>query len=105
MKASIPEQGMEKTLAGVDQLVIRRVPVVWYGLATDVRLVGDFDSWTEGFSLSPDEIQDQTFTKFSAEVPLRPVGPSQLFLCQSLEPRQKLAYINDVSLCARPNER
>ena len=67
-------QGLGKEVEILDKLVFRKVPVTWYGLASDVRLVGDFDNWSEGFSLSPEEIRDQTFTKFTAEVPLRPVS-------------------------------
>ena len=53
---------------------MRRIPIAWYGVASDVKLLGDFDSWTRGFSLSRGEIQDQTFTKFSAVITLLPVS-------------------------------
>lgn len=66
-------QGLGQELESLDKLIFRKVPVTWYGLATEVRIVGDFDNWSEGYSLSPAQIQDQTFTKFSAEIPLRPV--------------------------------
>lgn len=67
-------QGIDKETKDLDRLVMRHVPVAWYGVASDVKLLGDFDSWTRGFSLSPVEIQDQTFTKFSAVISLLPVS-------------------------------
>ena len=69
-------QGIGKEVEELDQLVMRRIPIAWYGVASDVKLLGDFDSWTRGFSLSPADIQDQTFTKFSAEITLLPVSHS-----------------------------
>ncbi len=57
----------------MDHSVLRRIPIAWYGVASDVKLLGDFDSWTRGFSLSPAVIQDQTFTKFSTVITLLPV--------------------------------
>ena len=35
--------------------------------------MGDFDNWSHGFSLSPEDIQDQTFTCFHSDIPLLPV--------------------------------
>jgi hypothetical protein len=56
----------------LDKYVLRRVSVVWFGVAQDVRLMGSFDNWTRGHSLSA-EIADSVFTKFHAEVELLPV--------------------------------
>lgn len=67
-------QGVQKEAQALDRLLMRRVPVEWYGVAVEVKIMGDFDRWTEGFSLSPVEIQDQTFTRFQASIPLLPVS-------------------------------
>ena len=72
-------KGIDKEAKELDQLVMRRIPIAWYGVASDVKLLGDFDSWTRGFSLSPAEIQDQTFTKFSAVITLLPVSSSHSY--------------------------
>lgn len=50
--------------------VPREVPVGWYGLARDVRVMGDFDGWSRGFDLSAEDISDDVFTHFEALVPL-----------------------------------
>ena len=44
--------------------------------------MGDFDNWSHGFSLSPEDIQDQTFTCFHSDIPLLPVR--LLRICNSL---------------------
>ena len=67
-------QGIEKEAKALDKLLVRRVPIEWYGVATEVKIMGSFDNWTEGFSLSPSEIQDQTFTRFQSDISLLPVG-------------------------------
>ena len=41
----------------VDAFVPRRVPLVYSGIAIDVRLVGSFDSWGEGVRLSAVDAQ------------------------------------------------
>jgi len=60
----------------LDQLTERRIPVVWFGIAQEVRLMGDFDNWTQGFSLSAEEFSDGTFTRFQGDIKLVPVRPS-----------------------------
>jgi 1,4-alpha-glucan branching enzyme len=52
--------------------VVHSVPVVWSGLASEVRLMGEFDNWGEGFLLSSDSIDDHVFQRFKANVPLLP---------------------------------
>ena len=39
-----------EALGGVD---VRRVPLVWVGSASDVRVMGSFDGWTRGVQLAP----------------------------------------------------
>ena len=53
--------------------VPREVPISWYGVASEVRLMGSFDNWSRGFDLSTEEITDSVFTTFRATVPLVPV--------------------------------
>lgn len=66
------QKGIEREAEELDKMVLREVPVTWQGVASDVRLLGDFDNWTKGFGLSPGETQDATFTKFTANIPLPP---------------------------------
>lgn len=60
----------------IDRLKQRKIPVVWFGIAQEVRLMGSFDNWTQGFSLSAEEFSDGTFTKFQAVLRLVPVSGS-----------------------------
>lgn len=57
----------------VDRLKQREIPVVWFGIAQEVRLMGDFDNWTYGFALGTEDISDGIFTKYQAVIRLTPV--------------------------------
>lgn len=52
--------------------VVRDVPLVWYGLASEVRLMGSFDAWTAGHLLSSASVDDSVFSRFEATVKLKP---------------------------------
>ncbi|XP_024530514.1 protein PTST, chloroplastic-like [Selaginella moellendorffii] len=54
----------------VDSVSLRDVTLEWYGVAEDVRVMGSFDGWTEGESLSPEHTG--TYAKFSGLLKLRP---------------------------------
>lgn len=54
----------------IEAACYRDVALVWYGVAEDVKVMGSFDGWSQGFQLSP-EFTDSS-TKFSATVKLRP---------------------------------
>ena len=41
-------------------------------MASEVRLMGDFDGWTVGHLLSCDAVEDSAFTRFEAIVKLVP---------------------------------
>ena len=67
---------MQACTAELEQLqshVPRGVPISWYGVASEVRLMGSFDGWSRGVDLSAEEISDSVFTTFRATVPLVPV--------------------------------
>lgn len=66
------QQVVEDQTGKLDQLTERRIPVVWFGIAQEVRLMGDFDNWTQGFSLSAEEFSDGTFTRFQGDIKLVP---------------------------------
>ncbi|KAL0022502.1 hypothetical protein WJX79_003099 [Trebouxia sp. C0005] len=66
------QQVVKDQTGKLDQLTERRIPVVWFGIAQEVRLMGDFDSWTQGFSLSAEECSDGTFTRFQGDIKLVP---------------------------------
>ncbi len=66
----------------MDAKVPREVPVAWFGVASEVRLMGSFDGWTRGVDLSADDISDSVFTRFEATVLLLPVNAlPQITLC------------------------
>lgn len=71
-RVQLLQQVVQDHTSHIDQLRHRKIPVVWYGIAQQVRLMGDFDGWTQGFSLSADDIHDGTFTKFHATLSLPP---------------------------------
>ena len=57
-----------ETLGGVD---VRRVPLVWVGSASDVRVMGSFDGWTRGVQLAPAG-GGAGFTEFCGELAVCP---------------------------------
>lgn len=67
-------QVVQTHAAQLDKLKQRQIPVVWFGIAQEVRLMGSFDNWTQGFSLSAEEFSDGTFTKFQSTLGLVPVS-------------------------------
>eukprot|EP00775_Hariotina_reticulata_P013728 gene13728-13850_t len=53
--------------------VVRKVPVEWIGVASEVRVMGDFDDWTRGHELSAEDITtDSVFNRFEGTLLLRP---------------------------------
>ncbi len=90
MEISLPQSALIHAVLQVvkdqtgklDQLTERRIPVVWFGIAQEVRLMGDFDNWTQGFSLSAEKFSDGTFTRFQGDIKLVPVRP---FINQSIK--------------------
>jgi hypothetical protein len=47
-----PGQGVKELRTEFRKKVVQKVPVEWVGVATEVRVVGDFDGWTRGVDLS-----------------------------------------------------
>lgn len=66
-------QAFSKEMEYLDAKVPREVPVAWFGVASEVRLMGSFDGWTRGVDLNADDISDSVFTRFEATVLLLPV--------------------------------
>ncbi|GAX80595.1 hypothetical protein CEUSTIGMA_g8031.t1 [Chlamydomonas eustigma] len=67
------EQAVQSVRDSFSARVPQRVPVTWVGVASEVRLVGDFDEWTRGVELSASEIDfDGSIRTFEAVVPLLP---------------------------------
>lgn len=68
---------MEKAVEEKKDLILDRVPrsvkVSWFGLAQEVRILGDFDRWTRGKELSSEEITANMESEFTAELKLLPV--------------------------------
>lgn len=69
----MPMQIVQDQFRELDLLTQRRIPVVWFGIAQQVRLMGSFDNWTQGFGLSAHEFSDNTFTRFQATLTIVPV--------------------------------
>lgn len=59
-----------KQLEGIEAMRLREVPLVWYGMAEDVKVMGSFDGWTYGEQMSPESTG--TMTRFSTVLKLRP---------------------------------
>ncbi|KAF8072893.1 hypothetical protein HT031_000553 [Scenedesmus sp. PABB004] len=53
--------------------VARQVPVEWIGVASEVRVMGDFDDWTRGHELSAEDVtSDSVYSRFEGTLTLRP---------------------------------
>ena len=67
-------KALREDAADADGAVLREVPVIWQGNASDVRLMGSLDDWTRGIHLSPEwhghgDGMSDTFTATVALVP------------------------------------
>ncbi|PNH06798.1 hypothetical protein TSOC_006786 [Tetrabaena socialis] len=66
-------EALEDQRAAFTKRVPKKVPVAWVGVASEVKLMGDFDGWTRGFELSAGSIDsDGVIKTFEAQVPLLP---------------------------------
>lgn len=53
--------------------VVRKVPVEWIGVASEVKIMGDFDDWTRGEDLSAEDVaSDSVYSRFEGVLTLRP---------------------------------
>jgi len=67
------EQVVLKSRDAFKSRVPQRVPITWVGVASEVRLVGDFDDWTRGVELSVSDMDnDGSLRTFEGTVPLLP---------------------------------
>ncbi|KAK9821396.1 hypothetical protein WJX74_009247 [Apatococcus lobatus] len=66
------QQVLQDQAESIHEQVVRSVPVAWYGVASNVQLKGSFDAWTQGITLSAEDIGDSVFTKFQASLQLLP---------------------------------
>lgn len=67
------QEAVQTQRAAFSKKVVKRVPVAWVGVASEVKLMGEFDSWTRGFELSAGDIDsDGVYKTFEANVPLLP---------------------------------
>jgi hypothetical protein len=47
--------------------VVRKVPVEWIGVASEVKVMGDFDDWTRGHELSAEDVtSDSVYSRWVA---------------------------------------
>ncbi|CAI5987985.1 unnamed protein product [Closterium sp. NIES-65] len=61
---------LRQQLEGIEKLRLREVPLVWFGMAEDVKVMGSFDGWTYGEQMSPETTG--TMTRFTTVLKLRP---------------------------------
>lgn len=46
--------------------VVRKVPVEWIGVASEVKVMGDFDDWTRGHELSAEDVaSDSVYSRWA----------------------------------------
>lgn len=47
--------------------VVRKLPVEWIGVASEVKVMGDFDDWTRGHELSAEDVAtDSVYSRWVA---------------------------------------
>ena len=51
----------------------RNVPISWYGIGQEVRVMGSFDGWATGVLLSAEQLQDDVFNCYTGILRLTPV--------------------------------
>jgi hypothetical protein len=52
----LPVQAVLEQRQEFGQRVVRQVPVEWIGVASEVKVMGDFDDWTRGHELSAEDV-------------------------------------------------
>lgn len=46
--------------------VVRKVPVEWIGVASEVKVMGDFDDWRRGHELSAEDVaSDSVYSRWA----------------------------------------
>lgn len=53
---------------------VRKVPISFVGLASEVYLKGSFDGWGTGLRLSCTDVGSDVFTHFQGDLYVSPVG-------------------------------
>ena len=72
-RLSTLEQAIQDHRQEFGKRVTRKVPVEWVGVASEVRIMGDFDGWTRGQDLSAEDVtSDTVYSRFEATLVLRP---------------------------------
>jgi hypothetical protein len=72
-RLSTLEQAIQEHRQDFGKRVTRKVPVEWVGVATEVRIMGDFDGWTRGQDLSAEDVTtDTVYSRFEGSLMLRP---------------------------------
>ena len=51
----------------------RNVPISWYGIGHEVRVMGSFNDWVTGILLSAEQLQDDVFNCYTGILRLTPV--------------------------------
>ncbi|KAK9841102.1 hypothetical protein WJX84_004464 [Apatococcus fuscideae] len=69
------QQVLQSQADSIHKHAVRSVPIAWYGVASEVLLMGSFDGWTHGATLSAEDIGDSVFTRFQTDLQLLPDFP------------------------------
>eukprot|EP00249_Psilotum_nudum_P012987 c24089_g1_i1 orf=515-1474(+) len=63
-------QHLLSQMKDIDSVRYQEVPLVWFGMAEDAKVMGSFDGWTQGEQMSPENMG--AFTKFTVTLKLTP---------------------------------
>mmetsp|Transcript_37834 Transcript_37834/g.89833 ORF Transcript_37834/g.89833 Transcript_37834/m.89833 type:complete len:306 (+) Transcript_37834:200-1117(+) len=66
------QQATEAHVEALDDWVVRDVPIEFSGVAAEVRVMGDFDGWTNGQLLSANSFDDSVHQTFTTTLRLAP---------------------------------
>lgn len=71
-RLEVMQEVVRQSQSELGELVVHSVPVVWTGIASEVRLMGDFDGWGDGYLLSSESFDDHIFSRFEGNITLKP---------------------------------
>ncbi|KAK3246379.1 hypothetical protein CYMTET_44079 [Cymbomonas tetramitiformis] len=71
-RLKVLHQAMQENVEALDLQSTRTVPIFWEGVAEDVKMMGSFDDWTRGLTLSAEDYTFAGSQLFSGEIDLIP---------------------------------
>jgi hypothetical protein len=73
------QQVLQEHVRTLHMVTAQPVPITYFGVGQEVKVMGSFDNWTNGVALSAEDITDNVLTEFRGELMLIP-GEYQLKL-------------------------